>query len=105
MKAATVAIATVLMASTAGAHPHPLGTPHIVFCDQFVREVAGHLPIRYSLFVRYTDGAGMPIAADRRHWDGLRGSYLTVELYRGFVKGGFVSCPGGATKTFGAWTD
>jgi hypothetical protein len=77
--------------------------PHEVFCDAFVKSVASKMPMPNAEFIKLTDGEGMPVAADRRHWDGLKGSYLTIALHLGFVKGGVVTCPSGKTKTFGAW--
>lgn len=97
------ALALLTLSAPAAANDHPLGMPHKVFCDAFVKTVAHKMPMRYLDFIKYTDGEGMPVSPEARHWDGLRNSYLTVILHLGFVKGGMVTCPNRTVLTFGAW--
>jgi hypothetical protein len=106
--AAGAAIAVLLFGTlfawnNAGAAEHPLGMPRIVFCDAFLKQVAQKMPMSYAKFIKRTDGEGMPVSSDRRHWDGLKSSYLTVEIHLNLVKGGIVTCPNGETKPFGVW--
>ncbi len=100
---AVLFIGTLLARNDAGATEHPLGMPRIVFCDSFLKQVAQRMPMNYAEFIKLTDGEGMPVSSDRRHWDGLKNSYLTVEIHLNLVKGGIVTCPSGETKPFGAW--
>lgn len=87
----------------ASAGEHPLGMPHLIFCDAFLKKVAQKMPMSYADFIKFTDGEGMPISPDRRHWDGQKNSFLTVDLHLNFVKGGLVTCPNGEAKPFGVW--
>ena len=94
------ALAITLQARAA---EHSLGMPDLVFCDAFLKKVSSKMPMPYKEFIKLTDGEGMPVASDRRHWDGSKNSYLTVNLHLDFVKGGLVACPNGDLKIFGVW--
>ena len=76
-------------------HAHELGMPHMVFDKAFAKRI--HFLMKYDDLTTLTDGEGMPVAADRRHWDGIRGTYLTVWLYQGRVKAANVTTGDGDT--------
>jgi hypothetical protein len=87
----------------ARAKQHPLRMPHIIFCDAFLKRIPQKMPMAYTDFIMLTDGEGIPVSADRRHWDGEKNSYLSIDLHLNFVKGGMVTCPNGESRTFGMW--
>ena len=106
MKLVTSTIAAHIIAlffASAHAEEHALGMPKIVFCGAFAKKVSTKMPMLYKDFIKLTDGEGMPISAERRHWDGKSNSYLTINLHTNFVKAGLITCPDGKSIPFGAW--
>jgi hypothetical protein len=80
-----------------------LGCPHIIFCDAFLKKIPQKMTMLYTDFIKLTDGEGMPVSADRRHWDGEKNSYLSIDLHLNFVKESLVTCPNGESKSFWVW--
>lgn len=97
------ALSIALFFASADAEEHALGMPNIVFCTAFAKKVSAKMPMPYKDFIKLTDGDGMPIRAERRHWDGKNNSYLSIDLHTNFVKGGLITCPNGESIPFGAW--
>lgn len=88
------------IADTAEVQP---GTPNIIFCEDFVKNISKRIPMPYQSLIKLTGGEGIVVAQDSRHWEGISNSYLTVVLHSNLVKGGLVSCPNGDLFTFGDW--
>ena len=97
------ALCIAFVSNVARAEEHALGMPHMIFCDAFVAKISKKMPMPYADFIKFTDGEGMPVAPNRRHWDGEKNSYLSIDLHLNFVKGGLVTCPNGDEKSFGVW--
>jgi hypothetical protein len=92
----------VVIISTNALATHPLGMPNIVFCTSFYNKVNHKMPMLYKDFIKLTDGEGMPVSETRRHWDGKKNSYLTIDVVHNgvWVKAGIVTCPNGDEKEF-----
>ncbi len=87
-----------------GLDGHKLGMPKIVFCTSFYNKVSHKIPMRYKDFIKLTDGEGMPISETKRHWDGSKDSYLSVDIINDmgqiWVKSGLITCPNGNMLEF-----